>query len=237
MDFRWEIISEYLPFFMRGLGYTILASLIGFLIGALIGLVIGMGKSLNNPILRLPFIWYVNIFRGTPLLVQIFLIHFAVMPIFIKPPEPLISLIVALALNSAAYIAEIFRAGINSIDKGQREAAYSLGMNHAQVLRHVVLPQAFKRMIPPLGNEFIVLVKDSSLGAVIAAPELFYWGRVAVGATSRIWEPYLAVAVLYFVVCLVLSYVQSFLERKYATDDQRKKPKKVVRRSRGAAGH
>src|SRR6185312_603109 len=126
-----------------------------------------------------PFVWYINIFRGTPFLVQIMIIHFGVVPMFMTPANPIVSAIIALSLNSAAYIAEIFRAGIQSIDKGQMEAARSLGMSHVQAMKLVILPQAVKRMIPPLGNEFIVLLKETSLAAIIAAPELMYWGRVA----------------------------------------------------------
>ena len=157
-------------------------------------------------------------FRGTPLFVQILIIHFGVMPIFMKPVNPIISAIVALSLNSAAYIAEIFRAGIQSIDKGQMEAARSLGMSHVQAMKKVILPQAFKRMIPPLGNEFIVLLKESSLAAIIAAPELLYWGRAAQGAYMRVWEPYLTVAVIYLILTLSLTYLIQYLERRFAKE-------------------
>ena len=105
--------------------------------------------------------------------------------------------IVALSLNSAAYTAETFRAGIQSIDKGQMEGARSLGMTHGQAMQYVILPQAIKRMIPPLGNEFIVLLKDSSLLSVIAAPELMYWGSAMGSQYFRVWEPYLASAFIY----------------------------------------
>lgn len=218
IDFRMSIVIEYFPLFMRGMLWTIGMSLAGVILGSIIGLFIALGKMSPLLLVRFPFTWYINIFRGTPMLVQLFLIHFAVMPIFMSPVNPAASVVVTLSLNSAAYVAEIFRAGIQSIDKGQAEAAHSLGMNKIQVMRHVILPQAFKRMIPPLGNEFIVLLKDSSLGAIIAAPEILYWGRAATGQYYRVWEPYITVAILYFLLTLTLTYILNYLERRFATE-------------------
>ncbi|MNN69189.1 Inner membrane amino-acid ABC transporter permease protein YecS [compost metagenome] len=121
---------------------------------------------------------------------------------------------VALSLNSAAYSAEIFRAGIQSIDPGQREAAVSLGMTKFQAMRFIILPQAIKRMVPAFGNEFIVLVKDSSLLALIAAPEIMYWSNTMKGQYLRIWEPYLTAALIYFILTYSLSKLLNYIERK-----------------------
>lgn len=217
-NFRIDIVIEYLPFFLRGMLLTIGVSVVGILIGTILGLFIGIGKMAKAKMLRLPFVIYINVFRGTPLLVQMFLMHFAVLPLFLSKSNAIVSLIVTLSLNSAAYVAEIFRAGIQSIDRGQSEAALSLGMTKVQVMRYVVLPQAFKRMIPPLGNEFIILLKDSSLGAIIAAPELVYWGRAVVGAYHRVWEPYLTVALIYLFLTLTLTYLLNHLERRLETE-------------------
>lgn len=186
MDFRVDIIIDYLPFLFQGLLLTIGLSIGGILLGSVLGFFIALGKMSKIKWVSFPFIWYINFFRGTPLLVQLFLIHFGIMPLFMSPVSTVASALVALSLNSAAYIAEIFRAGIQSIDKGQEEAARSLGMSHTLSMRYIIFPQAFKRMIPPLGNEFIVLLKDSSLAAIIAAPELMYWGRAASGQYFRI---------------------------------------------------
>lgn len=218
MDFRFDIVIEYLPLFLKGAMWTILLSLFGILIGTILGLFIGLGKLLPYALLRAPFIWYINLFRGTPFFVQILLIHFGLMPVFMSPVNPIATGIVALSLNAAAYIAEIFRGGIQSIDRGQMEAARSLGMNHVNAMRHVILPQAFKRMIPPLGNEFIVLLKESSLLAIIAAPELMYWGRAAQGQYYRVWEPYLTVALIYLVLTLSLTYLLNYVEKRYKTE-------------------
>ncbi|BBW98011.1 amino acid ABC transporter permease [Geobacillus sp. FSL W8-0032] len=217
MDFRFDIIVEYAPYFFQGLLATIGVSLVGIIFGLILGLFIGLGKMAHHPLVRLPFTWYINFFRGTPLVVQILLVHFGAMPLLLAEPNAIVSLAVSLSLNSAAYVAEIFRAGIQSIDKGQMEAARSLGMTHAQAMRYIILPQALKRMIPPFANEFIVLIKDSSLGMVIAAPEMMYWGKAAAGEYYRVWEPYLTVAFVYLVLTLSLSKLSHYLERKYST--------------------
>ncbi|WP_243388269.1 amino acid ABC transporter permease [Bacillus kexueae] len=218
MDFRFDIVLEYMPLFLKGTMWTILLSLLGILFGTILGLFIGIGKMSSIKLVRLPFVWYINLFRGTPFFVQILLIHFGIMPIFMSPVNPIATGVVALSLNAAAYIAEIFRAGIQSIDRGQMEAARSLGMNHIQAMRHVILPQAFKRMIPPLGNEFIVLLKESSLLAIVAAPELMYWGRAAQGQYYRVWEPYLTVALIYLVLTLSLTYLLAYVEKRFKTE-------------------
>ncbi|MGG1396671.1 amino acid ABC transporter permease [Bacillus salipaludis] len=218
MDFRWDLLAEYGPFFLKGTLLTIGLSIASIIIGTVLGLLIGLGKMMKNQWAALPFKWYIAFFRGTPFMVQILLIHFAVVPVFLGETNAIVAAIVALSLNSAAYIAEIFRAGIQSIDKGQMEAARSLGMNHVQSMRFVILPQAFKRMIPPLGNEFIVLIKDSSLAALIAAPELMYWGQAMQGQYYRVWEPYLTAAAIYLVLTLSLSFLLSRLERRLATE-------------------
>lgn len=218
MDFRWDLIAEYGPYFAKGTLLTIGLSLAGIFFGTILGLLIGLGKMMQSNILSMPFRWYINFFRGTPLMVQIFLIHFAVVPFFFGSTNGILAAILALSLNSAAYVAEIFRAGIQSIDKGQMEAARSLGMSHVQSMKFVILPQAFKRMIPPLGNEFVVLIKDSSLAALIAVPEIMYWGRAMQGQYMRPWEPYISSAVIYFVLTLTLNYLLNRLERRLATE-------------------
>ncbi|MDF2903783.1 MAG: glutamine transporter permease [Bacillus sp. (in: firmicutes)] len=218
MDFRTDIIVEYAPFFFKGTLLTIGFSLAGIFIGTVLGLIIGLGKMMKNKILAFPFNLYITFFRGTPLFVQILLIHFGVVPIFTGETNAVVAAILALSLNSAAYISEIFRAGIQSIDNGQMEAARSLGMTHVQAMRYVILPQAIKRMIPPLGNEFVTLIKESSLAAVIAAPELMYWGRAMAGQYYRVWEPYLMAALIYLVLTLSLSFLLNRVERRLNTE-------------------
>lgn len=218
MSFEWEIIIEYLPFLVRGTLYTIGLSISGILIGTVLGLIIGLGRIMRNRVLALPFVFYITVFRGTPLLVQILLIHFGLVPLLTGQTNGITAGVIALSLNSAAYISEIFRAGIQSIDRGQMEGARSLGLTHTQAMRHIILPQAFKRMIPPLGNEFIILLKDSSLLSVVATPELMYWGRAMGSQYLKVWEPYLATAFIYLILTVVLSFLLNLLERRLKTE-------------------
>ncbi|MBO9128145.1 amino acid ABC transporter permease [Bacillus sp. 165] len=237
MDWQFSIITEYAPFFLKGLLLTLLISIIGVLCGTVLGLAVGLGRMSSKLWIRLPFVWYINFFRGTPLLVQLLIIHFGVMPLFMSPPSGIASAAVGLSLNAAAYIAEIFRAGIQSIDKGQTEAGRSLGMTHVQTMRYIIIPQAFKRMIPPLGNEFIVLLKDSSLASLLAAPELLYWGKAAVAQYYRVWEPYLTVALIYLVLTLSLTHLLNYLEKRLDTNDKSKTVKKTLRDAGGVKGN
>ncbi|MCH1626468.1 amino acid ABC transporter permease [Fredinandcohnia quinoae] len=218
MGFRFDIIIEYAPYFLKGTVYTIGLSIAGILLGTILGLFIGLGKIMRNKLLAFPFVCYITFFRGTPLMVQILIVYFGVVPYFLGETNGIIAGIIALTLNSAAYVAEIFRAGIQSLERGQMEAARSLGMSHIQAMRHVILPQAFKRMIPPLGNEFVILVKDSSLLSIVATPELMYWGRMMTGQYSKVWEPYLTAAFIYLFLTLSLTLLLNLLEKRLKTE-------------------
>lgn len=217
MDFRWDIIQIYAPLLMKGTLYTIGLSIAGILIGSILGLLIGLGRLTKRKWLSIPLNCYIAFFRGTPIFVQLLLVHFGVVPALTGETNAIFATILALSLNAAAYIAEIFRGGIQSIDAGQMEGARSLGMSQSQAMRYVILPQAFKRIIPPLGNEFIVLIKESSIAAVIAAPELTYWGRAMATEYYRVWEPYLASAFIYLILTLSLSLLLNRLERRLET--------------------
>ena len=181
---------------------------------------------------------YVVFFRGTPLFVQILLVHFALMPALIHPDGGLLlsgdmarefrqnhgaffSGALALTLNAGAYISEIFRAGIQSIHNGQSQAAYSVGLTHPQAMRHVILPQAFRRMVPALVNEGVTLIKDSSLVSAIGLAELALAARTVAGAYSRYWEPYLTISLMYWVLTLGLAYGVKKLEERYGRGDSR----------------
>ncbi|WP_289140194.1 amino acid ABC transporter permease [uncultured Brevibacillus sp.] len=221
----WSVIYDYRELFIRGVINTILLTAVATVCGTLLGLFICLGKMSSKRYLRWICSIYVELFRGTPMLVQILLIHFAVIPsiweVFFpgQPnPEAIYSGFVALSLNAAAYIAEIFRAGIQSIDPGQMEAARSLGMSKGLSMRLIVLPQAFTRMLPAIGNEFIALLKDSSLCAVIATQELNYAAMNVAKSTFERYPPYLTEAAVYLVLTLFLSrVVVRGLEKKYST--------------------
>lgn len=246
--FRADIIAEYAGLFWRGLQMTIVVTLICIVQGTALGLALGLARlaharhaparQMCRFLLRWPATVYVSFFRGTPLFVQILLIHFAVMPVFINPADGLLvsgaaardikqnygaflSGIVALTLNSGAYISEVFRAGIQSIDRGQVEASRSLGLSYGYTMFHVVLPQAFRRMLPPLGNNAIALLKDSSLVSAIGLAELAYAARTVAGAYSRYWEPYLTISFMYWVLTLGLAWGVKKLEARYGRGDSR----------------
>lgn len=216
-DIRWDIIWNYKELFIRGIWITLALTIVGYLGGIVLGLFLGMGKLSKKKWLYYPSKYYVDFFRGTPLLVQILLIHLAIIPaIFGHSLGYFVSGCVALILNSAAYNAEIIRAGIQSIEKGQMEAARSLGMPNNMAMRHIILPQALRRMIPPLGNELIALLKDSSLVTVIAANDLLYAGKVVAGAYSRFWEPYITVAILYLFLTFFFGKIITYVENRFS---------------------
>ena len=223
-----NIIVEALPSLLLGAGVTLQLTAIAIVIGMIAGSLIGIARLSSSRLVRLAARCYVDFFRGTPLLVQIFMIYFG-LPGLLRDGGLKLSLsqfvaaILALGLNSAAYIAEIVRAGIQSIELGQREASESLGLGSAQTMRYVIFPQAFRRMIPPLGNEFISMMKDTSLVAVIGFEELFRRGQIIVASNYRTFEIYLSVALVYLVMTLLLSQVFSWLERWLNPVEQAKK--------------
>ena len=227
-DIRWDIIWSYRELFIRGIWVTLALTIVGYLGGIVLGLFLGMGKLSKKKWIYYPSKYYVDFFRGTPLLVQILLIHLAIIPaIFGHSLGYFVSGSVALILNSAAYNAEIIRAGIQSIEKGQMEAARSLGMPNNMAMRHIILPQALRRMIPPLGNELIALLKDSSLVTVIAANDLLYAGKVVAGAYSRFWEPYITVAILYLFLTFFFGKIITYVENRFSNSFVPKQKKGV----------
>jgi polar amino acid transport system permease protein len=242
MDLRWNILAGYGPLFAEGVITTIELTLVAIVAGMVLGTFFGLvSSSVSAPPprtaawrwtmkgLRALTTAYITFFRGTPLFVQILLVHFALMPALVHPDGGLLlsgdmartfrqehgaffSGCLALSLNAGAYISEIFRAGIQSIHVGQTQAGYSLGLTHAQSMRFVILPQAFRRMVPALVNEGITLIKDSSLVSAIGLAELALAARTVAGAYSRYWEPYLAISAIYLVLTLVLSLLAKRLE-------------------------
>lgn len=219
LDIRFDIIWDYRVMFIRGVGVTLGLTFVGYLCGIFLGLFIGIGRLSKKWWIHYPSKLYIDFFRGTPLLVQILLIHLALIPsIFGQSQGFFVSGALALALNSGAYNAEIIRAGIQSIDKGQLEAARSLGMPRSVAMMYIILPQAFRRMVPPLGNELISLLKDSSLVTVIAANDLLYAGKVVAGAYFRFWEPYITVAILYLMLTYVFTRIIAYVERRLSID-------------------
>lgn len=200
-----------------GLWTTLWISVAAGVFGLLIGLATGLCRLSANPTLRDLSTIYVELVRGTPLLVQIFIFYFFIGTVLDLSRE--FAGVAALALFTGAYVAEIVRAGVQSIVRGQDEAARSLGLSAAQSMRHVILPQAFKRVLPPLAGQFISLVKDTSLVSVIAITELTKSGREAITTSFSTFEIWFCVAALYLVINLPLSQIANRLERRLAQSD------------------
>jgi len=219
MNFDMNLVVNSFPLLLIGAGVTIQITVLSTAIGFVIGLIVGVARISNLRLLRMLAEVYVEFFRGTPLLVQIFLFYFALPVITGQRIDPFIAAISACGINSGAYVAEIFRAGIQSIDEGQMEAGRSLGMTWLQTMRYIIVPQAFKRVIPPLGNEFIAMLKDSSLVSVIGFEELTRRGQLIIAKTYGSFEIWMSVAVIYLVMTLTISRFVAYLERRCRVHD------------------
>ena len=212
MDF--ELIQRALPILLMGAGVTIEITAFSVAIGFFIGLFVGIARISQFKILQIMAAVYADCIRGTPLLVQIFLIYFALPMAIGQRVEPFIAAVAACGINSGAYVSEIFRAGIQAIDVGQMEAGRSLGLTWWQTMRFIILPQAFKNILPPLGNEFIAMLKDSSLVSVIGFEELTRCGQLIIAQTYGSFEIWMTVAVLYLIMTMAISRIVAFLEKR-----------------------
>ena len=217
MNFDFNLVVKSFPLLLEGAAVTVQITALSVAFGLLIGMFAGIARLSNLWALRALAAVYVDFIRGTPLLVQIFLIYFALPMILGQRIDPFIAAITACSINSGAYVAEIFRGGIQSIDKGQMEAGRSLGMTWWQTMRYIILPQAFKRIIPPLGNEFIAMLKDSSLVSVIGFEELTRRGQLIIARTYASFEIWMAVALIYLLMTFAVARLVSRLERRYDT--------------------
>lgn len=197
---------------------TLKLSFFGVLLGTALGIAFALLRISSFWLLRVIASAYIEIIRGTPMLVQIVIIYFGLTEFGINL-SPFMSGIVALTINSAAYMAEVFRAGISAIDKGQMEAARSLGLSRGQAMRYIIIPQAFRNMLPAIGNEFIVIIKDSSLVSTIGIAEIMNNAETIQSVTFRPLEPLLVAAGIYFVMTFTLSKLLGALERKLNTND------------------
>jgi len=222
---NFSLVMEYADFILDGAGLTIIMALGSICLGCILGTLLGLMRISSSKFLRVFSGTYLQIFRGTPMLLQIYFIFFAIPQIYNMTTgnyfnwRPEIAGIIALGLNSGAYIAEIIRAGIQSIDIGQTEAARALGLTHRQTMQLVILPQALRRVIPPLCNEFIVLLKDTSLVSGIGAKELMYRSR-AMGVTTYDFVSFLVgAAAVYFVCTFILTQISNYIERRLAVSD------------------
>ncbi len=248
-----RIIREYWPSFLRGAGTTLLISIIGTILGSIIGLLIGTIRTVPRPkhwinrfflrILNIILTVYIEVFRGTPMIVQAMVIFYGSLMVFGIDMDKMFAGIFIVSINTGAYTAEIVRGGIISIDKGQFEAAHAIGMNHIKTMLHVVLPQVIRNILPAIGNEFVINIKDTSVLNVIAVTELFYSTKSITGTMFVFFEPFLIACAIYLVMTLTVTRILRFIEKRLDGPDnfnvipgnqmQVAKPEDLVKRAQG----
>ncbi|MFB1527143.1 ABC transporter permease subunit [Staphylococcus aureus] len=212
-------ISKYGSFFLKGIKITILISLIGVALGSILGAFVALMKLSKIKIISWIASIYIEILRGTPMLVQVFIVFFGITAALGLDISALVCGTIALVINSSAYIAEIIRAGINAVDKGQMEAARSLGLNYRQTMKRVIMPQAIKNILPALGNEFVTLIKESSIVSTIGVGEIMFNAQVVQGISFDPFTPLLVAAALYFVLTFVLTRIMNMIEGRLNASD------------------
>ena len=228
--FGWVgfIVEEYSSLLFQGLLSTVEIALLGTAIGFLLGLLVAILRTIplekSDSIVKRFFLRllrgilniYIEVFRGTPMMVQAMVIYYGSLQLLGIDMNPVFAGILIVSINTGAYMAEIIRGGIISIDAGQKEAAYSIGMTHWQSMVHVVLPQALRNILPSVGNELIVNIKDSSVLNVIGVSELYFMGKSAAGTYLKYFETYFIIAVFYLILTFVTSRLLAVLERRMA---------------------
>lgn len=226
MNLDFSFIVEYMPYYFEGIKYTLLISFVAVLFGAVFGSLLFYMKSSNFQIwkikpLKIIAVAYIEIIRGTPMILQIFIVYAGAEPFFGMDLSALQAAFVAIALNSAAYVSEIVRAGIDAVDKGQMEAARSLGMKKSTAMMLIVVPQAVRNILPAIGNEFVAVIKESSMASVVGVGELMYAAKIVQGSTYRSLEPLIVAAGFYFILTFTLGRVISLIERRMKVSDIR----------------
>lgn len=220
------LIAEYWPLFLRGIGTTLLIAILGTIIGFIIGALVAIVRTIpihpkdnifKKAVLKLAgwiLTGYVELFRATPMMVQAALIYYGALQYFGIDMSPLFAGVVVVSINTGAYMAEIVRGGIISIDKGQMEGAQSIGMTHWQTMLNVIMPQALRNIMPSIGNEFVINIKDSSVLSVISVAELFFMTKSAAGTYFKFFESFTIACLIYLVVNTVITRVLLKLEKR-----------------------
>ena len=223
MDFSF--LRGYNIYFLTGAVNTVILAIFTVFFGVIIGTFIALLKISRNRVLRFISTAYIEFIRGTPLMVQLFIIYYGIpLPV---PDVTILGMnmsrfipgVMALSINSGAYVAEIIRAGIQAIDKGQMEAARSLGLTHSMAMRYIILPQAIRNILPALGNEFVVVIKESSIVSIVGIADLMFNTNVVRGALYKPMEPLLVAALIYFILTFTLSKLLGKAERRMRSDD------------------
>lgn len=231
MSVEWiiKIISENWPMFLRGAGLTLLISLIGTIFGAMIGLLAGVIRTIPMPergakkillkVINLILSIYIEFFRGTPMIVQAMVIFYGSALAFGIDMNVFVAAIFVVSINTGAYMAEIVRGGIVSIEKGQFEAAHAIGMNHLQTMWNVVLPQVIRNILPATGNQFVINIKDTSVLNVISVTELFFVTKSISGNNFRYFESFFVACLIYFVMTFIVTRILLYIEKKLDGSD------------------
>jgi len=206
-------------FYISGVQNTLLLAVFAVLFGVMLGVVLALMKLSKKKILKAIATAYIEFLRGTPVIVQIYIVYYGLPKVVPFDLPDMVWGVVALSLNSGAYVAEIIRAGIQAVDKGQMEAARSIGMPHNMGMRYIVIPQAFKNILPALGNEFIVVVKESAIVSVVGITELMYRADTIRGITYKAFAPLMVAAVIYFIITYTLSRLLGMVERRMSAGD------------------
>ncbi|MGM9926878.1 MAG: amino acid ABC transporter permease [Bacillus sp. (in: firmicutes)] len=242
MSIEWiiKIISENGPMFIRGAGVTLLIALAGTVLGALIGLIAGVIRTIPTPerksnrfilkIVNFILSFYIEFFRGTPMIVQAMVIFYGTAMAFDIQMNLMVAAIFIVTINTGAYMAEIVRGGILSVDKGQFEAAQAIGMNHMQTMMNVVLPQVIRNILPATGNHFVINIKDTSVLNVISVTELFFVTKSVAGNNFRYFESFFVACVIYFVMTYAVTRILRYIEKKLDGPDSydfNQEPKQV----------
>ena len=219
MSLDFSRVSAYSPLLVKGTVTTLELTLFSVLLGTVFGFITALFKMSRFKLLRALGNIYVELIRGTPLLVQLYIVYYGLPQLIGHDIPSFPAAIAALSFNSGAYVAEIIRAGIEAVDTGQMEAARSLGMSHGLAMRFVVIPQAIKNILPALGNEFVSLLKESATVSVISMGDLMRQADIIRAATYTAFEPLIEVALIYFVMTSIFSSLQRMLERRLKVDD------------------
>jgi len=226
MTYEWlvKIVTNYWPMFIRGAGTTLYISIISTILGSIIGLLIGVVRTVPSPeagikrtflkIINGLLSFYVEFFRGTPMIVQAMVIYYGSALAFGIDMDKTFAAIFIVSINTGAYMAEIVRGGIISIDRGQFEAAHAIGMNHLQTMQNIVLPQVIRNILPATGNEFVINIKDTSVLNVISVTELFFQTKSIAGNNFRYFESFFVASIIYFTMTFTITRILRFIERK-----------------------
>lgn len=240
------------PMFVRGAGMTLLISIIGTITGLIIGLLVGITRTVPIPdrgtkrtilkIVNTALSMYIEFFRGTPMIVQAMVIYYGSAQAFGIQLDRVAAAIFIVSINTGAYMSEIVRGGIVSIDRGQFEAAQAIGMNHVQIMTNVVLPQVIRNILPATGNEFVINIKDTSVLNVISVTELYFQTKSIAGSSFKFFEPFFVASIIYLVMTFTVTRILRFIERKMdgpadyimaGNQMQVERPEDIVRKKKG----